>query len=268
MPTYSPEHHSAFSAYLTAVETILRNTDVEVVEREEIRQSIIEQFESVDHFKGEQAYVAQLDPPESYHSESATRIQNSSVQESKPIPLKLIVFLAVLAAIAGQALYMISLQNQIVAADEAVDGAWAQVGTMLQRRYDLIPNLVNTVKGVAEHEADVLKEVTRLRSQWGAANNQEEKQAAAAKLDVQIVKIVAMTEAYPHLRANENFTALQYQLEGTENRIAVQRARYNEVVHYHNTLVRKFPANLWAFEPRKELFKAQVEAKVAPKVQF
>jgi len=163
---------------------------------------------------------------------------------------------------------MIGLRNGIVEADEAVDGSWAQVETMMQRRYDLIPNLVNTVKGVAKHEAEVLTEVTRLRSQWGAAKNSTEKQAAAAQMDVQIIKIVAMKEAYPQLRANENFIALQYQLEGTENRIAVQRVRYNEVVRYHNTLVRKFPGNLWGFGTRDEFFKAVPEAATAPKVQF
>ncbi|MFK5921519.1 MAG: LemA family protein [Verrucomicrobiota bacterium] len=268
MATYSPEHHPVFSTYLNAVETILRNSDVDVVEREQIRQSIIEQFEGSGQFEGEQAYVAQLDPPESYRNEAGTRMQNQAEYESKPFPTKVVVSLAILAAIVGLPLYMVSLRNDIIAADESVDGAWAQVETMMQRRFDLIPNLVETVKGVAEHEAEVLKEVTRLRSQWGDAKNQEEKQAAAAKLDVQIVKIVAMREAYPQLRANENFTALQYQLEGTENRIAVQRVRYNDVVRYHNTLVRKFPASLWAFAAREELFKAQAEAKVAPKVKF
>ncbi|MCF6314022.1 MAG: LemA family protein [Verrucomicrobiales bacterium] len=268
MPSYSPEHHPAFSTYLNAVETILRNSDVDVVEREQIRQSIIEQFEGSGDLQAERAYVAQLDPPESYRNELVSGGQNQLKYEPGPIPLKLIVAVAILAAIVALPLYMVSLRNDIIVADESVDAAWAHVETMLQRRFDLIPNLVQTVKGVAEHEAKVLTEVTRLRSQWGDAKNREEKQAAAEKLDVQIVKIVMMRETYPQLRANENFTALQYQLEGTENRIAVQRVRYNEVVRYHNTLVRKFPANLWAFTARDELFKAQVEAKVAPKVQF
>lgn len=274
MPNYSLEEHPSFSAYLSAVETILRESRVDDAEREQILQSIIEQFEAAALDEGEQAYVARLDAPESYRCENQDR-PGPTVAKASPVSAKSIIVIAFILTMAAvvlglviMVLYMVSLRNRIVAADETIDGAWAQVETVLQRRYDLIPNLVSTVKGVAKHEAEVLTEVSRLRSQWGAAKNQSEKQATASLMDIQIGKIIAMKEAYPQLRANENFTALQYQLEGTENRIAVQRMRYNEVVRYHNTLTRKFPANLWGFETREEFFKAQPEAATAPKVQF
>ncbi len=161
----------------------------------------------------------------------------------------------------------VSKYNHAQRLDEAVDSAWAQVETVLQRRYDLIPNLVNTVKGYAAHEQEVLTEVTRLRSQWGEARNPTERAQAANQLESALGRLMVVVEQYPQLQANQNFLALQSQLEGTENRIAVERRRYNESLQSYNTYVRKFPQNMF-FDRRDGYFEAVSGAEVAPTVQF
>jgi LemA protein len=162
--------------------------------------------------------------------------------------------------------------NQIVTRNEQIDGAWAQVETDLQRRYDLIPNLVNTVKGYAAHEKGVLEEVARLRSQWGNAKTTDQKALAASAMEGVLARLLVVAERYPELKANQNFMALQDELAGTENRIAVSRRRYNEAVQNYNTFIRRFPANMIAgfhgFERSKAYFKAAEDAKEAPTVQF
>ena len=124
--------------------------------------------------------------------------------------------------------WFVSLNNRFVALQENVHSAWGQVETVLQRRYDLIPNLVNTVKGYAKHEKGVLEEVTRLRSQWGSARTVDEKVKAAGQLEGTLSRLLLVAEQYPELKADANFRDLQYELAGTENRIAVERQRYNE----------------------------------------
>lgn len=167
---------------------------------------------------------------------------------------------------------MIGTYNQLVTLSEAVDAGWAQVETVLQRRYDLIPNLVNTVKGFAKQEREVLTEVTSLRSQWGQAATTAEKAATAGRLEGALGRLLLVAERYPELKSNQNFLALQDELAGTENRIAIERRRYNETVRTYNTKVRQFPTNIVAsltgFENQKEYFESTAGAEAAPTVEF
>ena len=183
-----------------------------------------------------------------------------------------IVGIVVLVLVALTALAGVGGYNTLVQRQEAVHESWGQVENVLQRRYDLIPNLVNTVKGYAAHETKVLEEVTRLRSQWGAAKTDGDKLAAAQQLEGALGRLMVVIERYPDLKANQNFLALQDELAGTENRIAVERRRYNETVKSYNTAVRGFPSNLIAgltgFKTSFNYFEAAVEAKQAPQVQF
>lgn len=162
-------------------------------------------------------------------------------------------------------------KNQFVKLDEATTAAWANVETVLQRRFDLIPNLVNTVKGYAAHEKGLLEEVTKLRSQWGQAGSPQAKVETAGQLEGALARLLIVAERYPDLKANQNFVALQDELAGTENRISVERRRYNEAVQAYNTAVRSFPGSLWAglfgFDRRKP-FEAVQGAAQAPTVQF
>lgn len=179
---------------------------------------------------------------------------------------------AILGFAAIFVLVMVGSYNGLVSSNQAVDNAWGNVETDLQRRYDLIPNLVNTVKGYAKHESSVLEEVTRLRSQWGAAHSTDEQVTAANHLEDALSRLMVVVEKYPNLKANENFLRLQDELAGTENRIAVARMRYNQAVQDYNVKVQSFPSNLMAsiggFKTRDSYFKAKEEAQEAPKVQF
>ena len=178
--------------------------------------------------------------------------------------------LAVLLAIVVGMMAM-GMYNGIVAKDEACIKAWGNVESVLQRRFDLIPNLVNTVKGYAAHEKDVLEEVTRLRSQWGEAKTQAEKVGVASMLEGAMGRLMVVMENYPDLKANQNFIALQDELAGTENRINVERQRYNESVQTYNTAIRQMPtalvARLAGFSARTP-FEAAQGAETAPTVQF
>ena len=171
-----------------------------------------------------------------------------------------------LLAIAAAFLLM-HVYNKVQALDEDVNSAWAQVDTVLQRRYDLIPNLVETVKGYAKQEKDVFTEVTRLRSQWGEAKTQQDKVAASDKMEGALARLMVVVEQYPQLKSNENFLALQSQLEGTENRIAVERRRYNESLRDYNTYVRQIPGSFFG-HTREGYFKAEEAAQKAPQVKF
>ena len=162
--------------------------------------------------------------------------------------------------------------NSIVSRDEAIDASWAQVETVLQRRYDLIPNLVNTVKGFAKQEKEVLTEVTSLRSQWAKAGSVAEKARAATGLEAALGRLMVISERYPELKSNQNFLRLQDELAGTENRVSVERRRYNEAVRKYNTIVRKLPGKIIAdfagFEERDVYFEAVSDAASAPVVDF
>jgi LemA protein len=161
--------------------------------------------------------------------------------------------------------------NTFVGQEEAIKAQWAQVENQLQRRNDLIPNLVATVKGYAQHEEGVFKEVADARSKLLAAKSPDETIAAANQQTAALGRLLAISENYPQLKANEQFNRLMDELSGTENRIAVERMRYTEAVQRYNTGRRQFPANLTAkMFGFKEypLFQAPAEAKQVPKVDF
>ncbi len=162
--------------------------------------------------------------------------------------------------------------NTVIRLDQKVKSSWAQVENQLQRRFDLIPNLVNTVKGYASHEKGLLTEVTRLRSQWGQAATVPEKVEAANALSGALSRLLLVTENYPNLKANENFLTLQSQLEGTENRLAVERHRYNEAAEHFNAYQQSFIGRFFAQQTGKAqpavYFKAEEKAVQAPVVNF
>lgn len=162
--------------------------------------------------------------------------------------------------------------NQIVTLNENVKTAWSQAENVLQRRFDLIPNLVNTVKGYAAHEKETFTAVTEARAKVGGAQTIPEKIDANNQLTAALSRLLLVVERYPDLKANQNFLALQDELAGTENRIAVERRRYNDAVREYNTFVRRFPNNLIAgifgYSREDVYFKADESAKDAPKVEF
>ena len=181
---------------------------------------------------------------------------------------KLIPVLAIVLIIAG---IFGSTYNKLQVKDEDVNQAWAQVENTMQRRADLIPNLVETVKGYAKHEEDVFTKVTEARSAVKAASTPKEYAAANEQMDQAVKNINVVAEAYPELKADSNFANLQAELAGTENRIAVERKRYNEAVADFNKSVKRFPTNLVAkllgFSQR-EYFQAAAGAEKAPEVKF
>ena len=166
--------------------------------------------------------------------------------------------------------YLKGTYNSLVTMDEQVKAAWAQVENQLQRRYDLIPNYVETVKGYAAHEKEVLTQVTEARSRVGGATGVGEKIQANNQLSSALSRLLLVVERYPDLKANQNFIRLQDELAGTENRIAVERRRYNESVRAFNTRIRQFPTNIFAgifgFE-KADFYEAPEEAKTAPQGQ-
>ena len=168
-------------------------------------------------------------------------------------------------------LWIYSGYNGLVNLDEETNKAFAQVDVVLQRRFDLIPNLVETVKGYATHEREVFTQVTEARSRVGQATNLSGKIEAQNQLTGALSRLLVVAENYPQLKANESFLALQDELSGTENRIAVERRRYNEVATEYNKKIRRVPGNLIAgmfgFD-RRPLLEAPAEAKDAPKVKF
>jgi LemA protein len=168
-------------------------------------------------------------------------------------------------------LYLKGTYNSLVRMDEGVKGAWAQVENQLQRRYDLIPNYVETVKGYAKHEKEVFVEVTQARSRVAGAGTIQEKIGANSQLSSALARLLVVVERYPELKANTNFIRLQDELAGTENRIAVERRRFNETVKVYNTKVRSFPTNfiagMFGFE-KATFFEVPKEKQEAPKVTF
>src|SRR3954447_24194950 len=161
--------------------------------------------------------------------------------------------------------------NTFVSQEQAIKAQWAQVENQLQRRNDLIPNLVETTKGFAQHEEAVYKDIAESRSRLLAAKSPDETIAAANAQTSALGRLLAVVENYPQLKANEQFNRLMDELSGTENRIAVERMRYNEAVQKYNTDRRQFPANLTAkmFSFKEyPLFQAPPEAKQVPKVNF
>lgn len=177
--------------------------------------------------------------------------------------------------------YFIKTNNKIVGLDQGVKSQWGQVQNVYQRRYDLIPNLVETVKGYAKHERETLEAVIEARSKVGGVTNFKAEdmtpenmakfQQAQAGLSGALQRLMVVVEQYPNLKANENFIRLQDELAGTENRIAVERNRYNETVKDYNTTINQIPANFVAALRNfttKAYFEGETQAQQAPKVQF
>ena len=168
-------------------------------------------------------------------------------------------------------LYLKGTYNSLVTMDEGVKAAWAQVENQLQRRYDLIPNYVETVKGYAAHEKEVFVKVTEARSRVAGASTIGNKIQANNELSSALSRLLVVVERYPELKANTNFIRLQDELAGTENRIAVERRRYNETVKVYNIKIRRFPTNMIAgmfgFE-KATFFEVPKERQEAPKVKF
>jgi LemA protein len=166
----------------------------------------------------------------------------------------------------------ISVKNTLVTKNEAVKSAWSQVDIVLQRRADLIPNLVETVKGFAQHEETVFGDIAKARSALLSAGSPQEKIAANGQLDGALGRLLLVVENYPNLKSNENFLRLQDELAGTENRIAVERKRYNDTLQDYNTYVQQFPNSLFAgwagFKPNEAYFQASEASREAPKVNF
>ncbi|MFC5649417.1 LemA family protein [Paenibacillus solisilvae] len=161
--------------------------------------------------------------------------------------------------------------NGLVSSETAVDNKLSQIDVDLQRRADLIPNLVNTVKGYAAHEKEVIASIAKARAQLNAAGTPQEKADADQQLTGALSRLLVVVENYPDLKADQQFTRLTDELAGTENRISVARRDYNEAVTGYNTKIRKFPASLYAsifgFD-KKELFKAKEGAETVPEVNF
>ena len=191
-----------------------------------------------------------------------------------------IILILVLVLVVVAVWSVMSSYNRMVEKEQGVESQWAQVENVYQRRADLIPNLVNTVKGYATHEKETLTEVINARSKATSttidpsklnAQNIQQFQQMQDNLSSALSKLMVVVERYPDLKANQNFLELQAQLEGTENRIATERRRFNEVAQEYNTYIKKFPKNLFAgmfgFEP-KAYFKAQEGAEKAPEVKF
>jgi LemA protein len=180
-----------------------------------------------------------------------------------------VVFLIAAVSLGGA---FVSRRNEMVTQKEAIKGAWAQVDNVIQRRADLIPNLVNTVKGYASHEQKVFDDIASARAQLGGARNPAERIAANSQLDGALSRLLVVVENYPNLKADQQFLRLQDELAGTENRIAVERRRYNEAVQKYNTNIQIFPNSLVAsfsgFQREDAYFKAEGAAREVPKVDF
>src|SRR6266536_2939175 len=186
------------------------------------------------------------------------------------IGLIIVVILLVLALILGSS--YVGRRNQMAIKREAVNAAWAQVDVVLQRRADLIPNLVETVKGFATQEQVVFGDIAKARSALLGAHSPAEKIAANGQLDSALGRLLVVVENYPQLKSNENFLRLQDELAGTENRIAVERKRYNDTLQDYNTYVQQFPTSLFAgwagFKPNDAYFAASEGSRQVPKVNF
>jgi LemA protein len=183
------------------------------------------------------------------------------------IAIVVVVLIALLAF--GQ---YVGVRNTLVTKNEAVKASWSQVDIVLQRRADLIPNLVETVKGFAQQEQTVFGDIAKARSALLSAGNPQDKIAANQQLDGALGRLLLIVENYPQLKSNENFLRLQDELAGTENRIAVERKRYNDTLQDYDTYIQKFPNNIYAgwagFKPNEAYFAATEQSRQVPKVNF
>ena len=161
--------------------------------------------------------------------------------------------------------------KKTIGLDESADAAWAQVENQLQRRFDLVPNLVNTVKGIAAHEKDVFKAIADARAAYSGAQGRGQKAAAAGMFESALSRLMVIQERYPELKSNQSFLKLQDTLEGTENRLSVERKRFNDAVRALNSYIRAFPGSLYASfagVEKSEYFQVSEAAKEVPKVDF
>jgi LemA protein len=180
-------------------------------------------------------------------------------------------WIIVLAVLVIMLLGTISSYNKLVNLSESVDAQWGQVENQLQSRYDKIPNLVATVKGYANHEKEVFESLADARAKMAGARSINEQVEAANAMESALSRLLVVVENYPELKADQQFNQLMYEISGTENRIAVERMRYNDSVKSYNSRVKRFPtvmlANMFGYEPRA-YFEAAKGAEVAPKVEF
>jgi LemA protein len=171
----------------------------------------------------------------------------------------------------GSCSYLISFRNQFVTNEESIKGQWAQVENVLQRRSDLIPNLVNTVKGFASQEKEIFTSIAESRAKLSGAKSIGDKINAANGMSSALGRLLVIVERYPNLKSNQNFLALQDELAGTENRISVERKRYNDSVRLYNTGLRRFPGNLVASTmgfSQYPYYEVPAEKKEVPTVKF
>ena len=183
----------------------------------------------------------------------------------------MLALLIIIGVIVVVGLFVVVTYNGLVKLRNAVDGAWAQIDVQLKRRYDLIPNLVETVKGYAAHERETLEAVIAARNMAVAAKGPNDQAAADNVLTGTLKSLFALSEAYPDLKANQNFLALQEELTGTEGRIAYARQYYNDIVQRYNTKIQTFPPSIFAAMFRftaREYFEAEPESRGNVKVQF
>src|ERR1700733_7563076 len=193
-------------------------------------------------------------------------------EENQPMKTGVIVLIVVVLALMLGGCEFVSERNKLAVEKEAIAGQWSQVDADLQRRADLIPNLVETVKGYAKEETTVFANIANARAAMAGAKSPQEKIDANNQLDGALGRLLVVVENYPNLKANENFKQLQFELEGTENRILQARRRYNEAVQKYNTDLSLFPQNLVAsmsgFQREDAYFKTDEGARTVPKVQF
>ncbi len=183
--------------------------------------------------------------------------------------IAVIVIVVIALLVFGQ---YVGVRNTLVSKNESIKSAWSQVDIVLQRRADLIPNLVETVKGIAKQEQTVFGDIAKARSALLNAGSPSEKIAANQQLDGALGRLLVIVENYPQLKSNENFLRLQDELAGTENRIAVERKRYNDTLQDYNTYAKTFPNNVYAgwagFKPNDAYFAASEGSRTVPKVNF
>lgn len=183
----------------------------------------------------------------------------------------IIALIAILAIVLISVFWFIGARNSLIRLEQEVEGSWAQVDNQLQRRNDLIPNLVATVKGYAQQEETIFTEIAEARSRIGSASSVSETAEASGELDSALSRLLVVVENYPQLKSDANFIALQDELAGTENRLAVARKDYNESVQQFNTAIRVFPSSLAAGSMgmgKKDYFEISESARSAPSVSF
>jgi LemA protein len=183
----------------------------------------------------------------------------------------ILIIVLVLIVVVGFGQY-VGVRNTLVTKNEAVKASWSQVDIVLQRRADLIPNLVETVRGYAQQEQTVFGDIAKARSALLSAGSPQDKIAANQQLDGALGRLLLIVENYPQLKSNENFLRLQDELAGTENRIAVERKRYNDTLQDYDTYIQKFPNNVYAgwagFKSNEAYFAATEQSRQVPKVNF